>query len=72
MYDVFVDAVTSVDSELRVGGPACYHEYFLKPFLNHVVDGTNYVTGKIGTRIDFISYQWTLMMILNWLNPMRV
>ena len=56
MYDVFVDAVTSVDSELRVGGPACYHEYFLKPFLNHVVDGTNYVTGKIGTRIDFISY----------------
>ena len=56
MYDVFVDSVTSVDSELRVGGPACYHEYFLKPFLNHVVNGTNYVTGKIGTRIDFISY----------------
>ena len=22
--DVFVDAVKSVDSELRVGGPACY------------------------------------------------
>ena len=56
MYDVFVDAVTSVDSKLRVGGPACYHEYFLKPFLNHVVNGTNYVTGKIGSRIDFISY----------------
>lgn len=56
MYDVFVDAVTSVDSKLRVGGPACYHEYFLKPFLNHVVNGTNYVTGKKGTRIDFISY----------------
>ena len=56
MYDVFVDAVTSVDSKLRVGGPACYHEYFLKPFLNHVVNGTNYVTGKKGSRIDFISY----------------
>ena len=56
MYDVFVDAVTSVDSRLRVGGPACYHEYFLKPFLNHVVNGTNYVTGKKGSRIDFISY----------------
>ncbi|MEM9341274.1 MAG: hypothetical protein AAGA66_21265, partial [Bacteroidota bacterium] len=56
MYDVFVDAVTSVDSQLRVGGPACYHEYFLRPFLNHVVNGTNYVTGKKGSRIDFISY----------------
>ncbi|NOU61292.1 GH39 family glycosyl hydrolase [Marinifilum caeruleilacunae] len=56
MYDVFVDAVTSVDSELKVGGPACYHEYFLRPFLNHVVNGTNYVTGEKGTRIDFISY----------------
>ena len=34
MYDVFVDAVTSVNDEFRVGGPACYHEYFLRPFLN--------------------------------------
>ena len=56
MYDIFVDAVTSVDSKLKVGGPACYHEYFLKPFLNHIVNGTNYVTGKKGSQIDFISY----------------
>ena len=56
MYDVFVDAVISVDSNLRVGGPACYHEYFLRPFLEHVTRGTNHVTGKKGTRIDFISY----------------
>ena len=56
MYDVFVDAVTSVNDEFRVGGPACYHEYFLRPFLNHVVNGTNHVTGVKGTRIDFISY----------------
>ena len=56
MYDVFVDAVKSVDLELRVGGPACYHEYFLKSFLNHVTNGINYVTGKKGTQIDFISY----------------
>ena len=56
MYDVFVDAVTSVNDEFRVGGPACYHEYFLRPFLNHVVNGTNHVTGAKGTRIDFISY----------------
>ena len=56
MYDVFVDAVTSINDEFRVGGPACYHEYFLRPFLNHVVNGTNHVTGVKGTRIDFISY----------------
>ena len=56
LYDVFVDAVTSVDPLLQVGGPACYHEYFLKEFLDHVVHGTNHVTGKKGTRIDFISY----------------
>lgn len=56
LYDVFVDAVTSVDSKLKVGGPACYHESFLKNFLEHVVNGTNHVTGEKGTRIDFISY----------------
>ncbi len=56
MYDTFVDAVTSVNSTIKVGGPACYHEHFLRPFLNHVANGTNHVTGKIGTRIDFISY----------------
>lgn len=56
MYDVFVDAVNSVDPDLRVGGPACYHEYFLTPFLEHVTNGTNHVTGEKGTRIDFISY----------------
>lgn len=56
MYDVFVDAITSVDPQLKVGGPACYHEWFLKNFIEHIVNGTNHVTGKKGTRIDFISY----------------
>ncbi|MCG6189945.1 GH39 family glycosyl hydrolase [Maribellus maritimus] len=56
MYDIFVDAVTSVDPELKVGGPACYHEFFLRPFLEHVTRGTNFVSGEKGTKIDFISY----------------
>ena len=56
LYDVFVDAITSVDPKLKVGGPACYHESFLKNFLEHIVNGTNHVTGRKGTRIDFISY----------------
>lgn len=56
MYDVFVDAVTSVDNQLRVGGPAVYSQFFLRDFLQHVTKGRNYVTGEVGTRIDFISY----------------
>ena len=56
MYDVFVDAVKSVDPALRVGGPACYHETFLRDFLEHVTRGRNFVTGQLGTPIDFISY----------------
>lgn len=56
MYDVFVHAVTSVDDKLKVGGPACFHEWFLKHFLHHVSNGKNSVTGEKGTRIDFISY----------------
>ena len=56
LYDVFVDVVTSVDDKLRVGGPGCYQQYFLFPFLEHVANGTNYVTGKKGTRIDFVSF----------------
>ncbi len=56
MYDVFVDAVTAVDDQLRVGGPACYGRGFLERFLDHVVNGTNTVTGKRGTRFDFLSF----------------
>ncbi len=56
MYDVFADAVKSVDPALRVGGPACYHEAFLRDFLEHVARGRNFVTGRRGAPIDFISY----------------
>lgn len=56
LYDIFVDVVKGIDEGLRVGGPACFREYFMYPFLNHVENGTNYVTGERGTRIDYISY----------------
>ena len=56
LYDVFTHVVKSYDSELRVGGPACFHTEFLRNFLEHVVNGRNHVTGKIGSPIDFISY----------------
>jgi xylan 1,4-beta-xylosidase len=56
MYDIFVDAVTSVDDQLRVGGPASCNTYFLRDFLHHVTYGQNHVTGGTGTRIDFVSH----------------
>lgn len=56
LYDIFVDVVKGIDEGLRVGGPACFREYFMYPFLNHVANGVNYVTGEVGTRIDYVSY----------------
>ena len=57
MYDLFAHTVKSVDEGLRVGGPGCFREHFLKGFLEHVAGGTDYVTGERGTSpIDFISY----------------
>lgn len=56
IYDVFAHAVKSVDEKLKVGGPATHTTYFLKPFLEHVSNGTNHVTGQRGSPIDFISH----------------
>ncbi|MBI3949233.1 MAG: hypothetical protein HY314_02085 [Acidobacteria bacterium] len=57
MYDSFVDGATAADPQIKVGGPgvAGNRDYF-RAFLNHCVNGTNYVTGERGTRIDFISW----------------
>jgi len=56
LYDVFAEAVKSVDQELRVGGPACFRMPLFYAFLNYVANGTNHVTGKKGVPLDFISY----------------
>ncbi len=57
MYDYFVDAVKSVDPQIKVGGPGiAWSTYFLESFLDHCVNGINYVTGEKGTEIDFISW----------------
>jgi xylan 1,4-beta-xylosidase len=42
----------------RVGGPdtAGSGGKFMRDFLDHVLHGTNYVTGKIGTPVDFVSF----------------
>lgn len=61
LYDHFAHAVKGVSREIRIGGPALTSTgTYNKPekfklFLDHVANGVNYATGKIGSPIDFIS-----------------
>ena len=56
LYDHLAAAVFAADSKLRVGGPGVGDDLeFLRGFLQHCVSGENAVTGKRGTKLDFIS-----------------
>lgn len=58
LYDYTVAGVKAAYPQARVGGPATTHrnpDYF-QGFLEHVIHGTNHVTGQTGTPIDFISF----------------
>ncbi len=68
LYDVFASTVKSYHPDFKVGGPACYNLWFMKEFLDHVVYGTNYVSGKTGSPIDFISHH-IYGLSGSWLNP---
>jgi xylan 1,4-beta-xylosidase len=58
LYDYAVDGVRRELPTARVGGPetAGGGGEFLREFLNHCAKGGNYVTGKIGSPLDFISF----------------
>ena len=62
LYDYTADAVKRALPTSTFGGPHTTGpswpkaETFLRAFLDHVVKGKNYVTGKIGTPIDFIAF----------------
>jgi xylan 1,4-beta-xylosidase len=59
LYDYAVDGVRRALPTARVGGPEVAGGpggSFLRDFLNHCASGTNYVTGKIGSPLDFISF----------------
>lgn len=71
LYDVFAASVKSVHPDLKVGGPACYHEWFLQGFLEHVCNGMNHVTGEKGSPIDFVSYH-IYGLSGSWLNKAPV
>ena len=59
LYDYMEHGIHSVDPSLKVGGPATKQaeEAFMifEAFLKHCAHEPNYVTGQIGTRVDFIS-----------------
>ena len=62
LYDYTADAIREVLPEARVGGPATTGPgdskaaAYLRQFLEHCAHGRNYVTGRVGAPLDFISY----------------
>jgi xylan 1,4-beta-xylosidase len=62
LYDYAIDGVRRALPTARVGGPAttgpgaAKAAEFLRQFLQHCASGTNYVTGKAGAPLDFISF----------------
>jgi xylan 1,4-beta-xylosidase len=62
LYDFSVDAVLRALPEARVGGPdstgpaSPKAAEFLRLFLEHCAHQKNYVSGKTGSRLDFISF----------------
>lgn len=58
LHDYAIAAVRRVLPSARVGGPdvAGSGGRFMRSFLEHCLRGTNYVTGQIGTPLDFVSF----------------
>ena len=62
LYDYTVDAVKRACSQCTVGGPHTTGpagksgNEFLYKFLEHCVNGTNYLTGKKGSTLEYISF----------------
>ena len=62
LYDFTADAVLRALPEARIGGPDstgpgnAKAAEFLRSFLDHCAHQPNYVSGKVGSRLDFISF----------------
>ncbi|TLV03858.1 GH39 family glycosyl hydrolase [Dyadobacter luticola] len=62
LYDYTADAVKRALPTAKMGGPGTTGpswdkaQAFLQTFLEHVTKGKNYVTGKTGSPIDFITF----------------
>jgi xylan 1,4-beta-xylosidase len=57
LHDCAIAAVRRALPTARVGGPdSAGATKFLREFLEHCLHGTNFVTGQIGTPLDFVSF----------------
>jgi len=57
MYDYAYFAVKRALPSARMGGPHTAHgNNFFKHFIEHCLHGKNYVTGAVGTPIDFLAF----------------
>lgn len=62
LYDYAADGVKRALSSARVGGPETTDpanakaQDYLRRFLDHCANGTNYATGKKGSPLDYISF----------------
>lgn len=64
LYDYTADAIKRALPSARVGGPTTTNPelgddnsgQFLREFLEHCQNGTNYATGETGSPLDFISF----------------
>jgi xylan 1,4-beta-xylosidase len=58
LHDYAIDGVRRALPNARVGGPdvAGSGGALMDGFLSHIVTGTNYATGKVGTPTDFLSF----------------
>ncbi|AEE53078.1 GH39 family glycosyl hydrolase [Haliscomenobacter hydrossis] len=62
LYDYTADAAKRALPTIKIGGPETTGPSwnkaadFLKTFLNHCISGKNYVTGKVGSPLDFITF----------------
>jgi xylan 1,4-beta-xylosidase len=57
VHDFALDGILAADEKLRVGGPDIANRTeFLEMFLRHCDSGTNFATGRTGTRLDFVSF----------------
>jgi len=58
LHDYAIESVRRALPTARVGGPdtAGHGGPFMRAFLDHVLRGTNYATGRVGTPLDFVSF----------------
>jgi xylan 1,4-beta-xylosidase len=62
LYDYTADAAKRALPTIKIGGPETTGPgwnkaaEFLQTFLKHCISGKNYVTGKVGSPLDFISF----------------